>query len=219
MVRGYKKYFVVFVLAAIILAGGYAVYRSIAGGSRDIGDNPPVGNVYSVKRGDAAFGINGAGKITHSGSSQVVISVRETDINKVRVGQQAQVWIDETALSVEGTVAGIADKPRKDNSGNVYDVTIVIKGDDSKIGDGSAEVQIIMEKKHDVLAIPSKAVQYNEDGTPYVWTLPYYWNEGNSDNIKPTKRVVRIGTSDERNTEIVDGLYEDEKVIVPVKYK
>jgi HlyD family secretion protein len=73
----------------------------------------------------------------------------------------------------------------------------------------SANAEIILEEHHDVLIIPESAIIYEKDGSAWVQLLDPSSPEG-------FKKVrIKIGISNGQRTEVLDGLKEGDKILLP----
>ncbi|HOP86947.1 MAG TPA: efflux RND transporter periplasmic adaptor subunit [Syntrophorhabdaceae bacterium] len=137
------------------------------------------------------------------------IYVDETDIGKVKKGMIVEYWVDAYKRKVfTGTISMIYPQPEiKDNI--VYYLAIVkIDPKDTEFlkPEMTTHVKIIVEKKKDVLVVPNSAVRF-EEGKNVVY-------------IKTKDKDVRVdvetGIRDDRFTEIISGVKEGDKIIIPV---
>lgn len=133
--------------------------------------------------------------------------VDETDIGKIKVGQEASFTVDTYSDSdFRGKITAIYPKAViQDNVVN-YIVTIQITDFQNKIlrPEMTTNVTLYLEMRKDVLTIPAKAIK-RDKGERFVTVI-----EGD----KRILRKVKIGWNSNGTTEIVSGLNEDEKVIV-----
>ena len=133
--------------------------------------------------------------------------IDEIDIAKVNLGQETDITLDAlpdkevkgkvTFISQAGTVrAGVVS----------YETTITLENPDEELRDGmSATADIIVESHEDVLLMPNRDIQ---------GSLGNYWVEvAVGEQIE--KRQVTLGLSDGTNTEVLSGLEEGEKVVLP----
>jgi len=139
---------------------------------------------------------------------EVQTYVDETDISKIKVGQEAAFTVDTYAdTDFRGKVTAIYPKAIiQDNVVN-YIVTVEITDFQGKVlrPEMTANVTIFLETRKNVLAVPTAAITRIR-GERYVTVL-----EGKT----KAERKVRIGWGDEGFTEIISGLSEGEKVIIP----
>lgn len=213
MYRKTTKSWITIILLALFITGGYVVYSSFMY-NRVKRYSQPQGRVFTVYRGDISFGINGSGVIQESPAMNVVIGVRSLDINKIKIGQEARIWVNQMSTAFDAEVSSISSGPRLANGGTLFDTTVTVKNNSNIKKGMTAEVQIVLTTKRNVLAIPAQAVQEDANGDKYVWILPSTWEKDNSEDTVPAKRQVKIGLMDERNAEVTDGLLENEKVVI-----
>lgn len=133
--------------------------------------------------------------------------VDETDIGRVEQGQQVIFTVDTYVdAELEGTVTAV--RPMADVQDAVVNyVTVVeIDGDHGRIlrPEMTATVNILLESREDVIAIPNRAVRRDRTGT-YAFAI-----EGGS----RVRKEIRIGYRGRDYTEIVHGLNEGDRVIV-----
>jgi macrolide-specific efflux system membrane fusion protein len=133
--------------------------------------------------------------------------VDETDIGKIKVGQEASFTVDTYSDSdFRGKITAIYPKAViQDNVVN-YIVTIQITDFQNKIlrPEMTTNVTLYLEMKKNVLTIPTSAIK-RDKGERFVTVI-----EGD----KKVQRKVKIGWNSNGTTEIVNGLKEGEKVVV-----
>ncbi len=138
---------------------------------------------------------------------QVDAYVDEVDIGKVKVGQQGVFTVDAfPGTEFEGTVSAIYPKAViQDNVVN-YDVVLDIQTPyhGRLRPEMTASVTVFLDRRQDVLAVPSKAVQ-REHGKTIVYVLE-------AGGVK--SREIKVGWRDGRWIEVVRGLEEGETVLV-----
>lgn len=138
----------------------------------------------------------------------VEVTVDETDIGKLAVGQEVEVLLDAYPdLVLKGEIESISPAA-EDTSGLVsYPVRVRIEpSEDVAIRDGmTANITIYAQKLEDVLMVPNWAVRSDTEHGTYVFVL----EEG-----MPRRRPVTIGAYNENFTQILDGLEEGETVVL-----
>jgi macrolide-specific efflux system membrane fusion protein len=138
---------------------------------------------------------------------EVQVYVDETDIGKIRVGQQASFTVDTYPdTDFKGTVTAIYPKAViQDNVVN-YIVTTEITDSQAKTlrPEMTTNVIISLETRKNVLAVPTSAIT-RERGDRYVTVI-----EGE----KRIQRKVKVGWKDNGFTEIISGLKEGETILV-----
>ena len=140
------------------------------------------------------------------GSMELVVEVDEIDIAEVKPGQRAIIEVDALpALQLEGTVISISLLPEVEAGVVLYEVKIdfdVPGGSEVRVG-MSADADIIINERSNVLLVPDRAIKQDSQGNPVVEVIV-------NDEIE--ERPVVIGVSDGYQTEIVDGLKEGEEI-------
>ena len=144
----------------------------------------------------------------------VQAQVDETDIGKIKLGQEVNLSLDAyPQIKITGKVNHIYYESLIVNNVTIYQVDILPDKVPDVFRSGmSATVNIVEEAKDDVLTLPLGAVKKSKEGT-FVLV-------GQGAGKKPEDRKVEVGISDDKNIEIISGLTADDKVLVAVqKYK
>jgi multidrug efflux pump subunit AcrA (membrane-fusion protein) len=215
MISRKKRMLISITSVVVLLTVGFVSYNMFLQQAKFPDDWKSTGRVYVAHKGSMTMGINGSGIVHEPSDNQVMLSVKEQDIDKIKVGNKARVWIKDISSTLEGDVVNIADKSRIANKQAVVDVVISVNKGKNLSKGMIADGQIVLGSKQDALVIPSMAVQSYKDGSKFVWVLPAEWNAEMDTNVRPVRRNVKIGYIDERNAEAIDGLKEGEKVVVP----
>lgn len=137
---------------------------------------------------------------------KVTLSVTKYDVQKLEVGQKADIKINEKDYT--GSVSKVSRIASMNGSGAaVVDVEIHIDNpDDSIILGMEAKVSVQTAEAKDILLIPSVSVNYSSDGI-FCYVLV--------DGIIE-KREIETGISDDEFIQVVSGLSEGDKVITSV---
>lgn len=140
----------------------------------------------------------------------VEAQVDETDIAQVRLGQPARIVLDAyPATSIEGQVTAIAYEAKTINNVTTYPVEVLPRKVPAFMKSGmTAAVHFLVAVKRDALLLAAQALR-SRNGKPYVLLLPLAKGE------KPVERTVEIGITDGKRVEILSGLSEGDKVLVP----
>jgi RND family efflux transporter MFP subunit len=144
--------------------------------------------------------------ITDLSTWDVTVTLTETDISSVKVGQKATLTFDALPdVSLTGKVTSM-DVTGTNSSGVVsYSATVTPDtGNDAVLGGMTVTASIITLVAADVIGVPLAAVKTASDGTYYVQLL---------ENGKPVNQTVEIGSSDDTYTEITSGLTVGQEVI------
>jgi HlyD family secretion protein/macrolide-specific efflux system membrane fusion protein len=137
---------------------------------------------------------------------QVECYVDETDIGKIKVGQEATFTVDSYPGKIfRARVRTIYPGAIIKNNVVFYDVVLDILDPYENIlrPEMTAHVTIIAGKKENVLIVTSQAVKIDPQGNYYVMVKK---------KDKWEKRIVKVGWESEGKTEIISGLKEGEEV-------
>lgn len=136
------------------------------------------------------------------------VEVDEIDIPDVKVGQRAIIDVDALPeVEFEGEVTFVSSLAEEEAGVVLYEVKIafnVPEGSGLRVG-MSADADIIIAERQNVLLVPTRAITKDSQGNPVVTVVV--------DDRTEERRVV-TGISDGFNTEIVDGLKEGDVVVV-----
>lgn len=150
-------------------------------------------------------------------SLHVDVPVDELDVAQLRVGQQVQIALDAlTGEDIAGTVTNIEPLATKNDKGTTtYKATVAISAANPAIKPGmTATVQIVTLKKDNVVLVPRRAVQADNQKS-YVF-IP---RDGAPDPTTHVpaheRREVTLGLSNNDSIEITSGLAAGERVLTP----
>ena len=130
----------------------YKIYSTIDG----------IMTKQSAYEGDSIKAGSALASIRDYNQMQFTISVDELDIDKIKVGQKAQISFDaltETATNpVDGEVIEKAMEGTSSNGVATYDVTVKINDTKNVLAGMNANAKIILQSKEDVLMVPLEAI-------------------------------------------------------------
>ncbi|MHB8064550.1 MAG: efflux RND transporter periplasmic adaptor subunit [Ruminiclostridium sp.] len=132
------------------------------------------------------------------------LSIDETDLQNIKVGQKAEVTINALPdTKYTGKVTSIGQTGTYSNGSSKFQITIKLdKLDNVKIG-MSAAVEIVVKSVTDAVAVPIEAVKGSGDNASVMLV--------NSDGTaSPTS--VKLGLANKAYVQIVSGLSEGEKI-------
>lgn len=152
----------------------------------------------------------------YSMSDHLIVNaqVDETDMAKVKLDQRVAVSLDAyPAEAIVGHVHQIAFDARTVNNVTVYDVQILPDHVPDFMRSGmTASVQFKLDERKDVVLIPETAV-IRENGATYVLRKTATPDSGDD---KPEKFAIKLGLTDGKSVEIVDGLAAGEQIFQQV---
>lgn len=161
----------------------------------------------SVLAGTMTLG-GGTELVTIADLSSLMIdaTVNEVDIGKVAVGQSVTITIDAYPNDDwQGRISHIAPAARieQDTRVRVFDVEVEVVNPDERLRPGmTANIDIIGERREDVLTIPVEAV-FRQDGDDIVYRI---------ENSQAVATRVTLGLVDLARAEVIDGVAEGELV-------
>ncbi len=141
-------------------------------------------------------------------SIELKVAMWERDIPMIRLNQRAIIEVDALpGVQLKGWVTRIYPVPTVKAGVVTYSVIIDIdipEGSELKVG-MSAEADIVIDERSNVLLVPNRAIKQDAQGNQIVKVMV-------NEQIK--ERPVVISISDGFQAEIVDGLSEGEMVVV-----
>lgn len=145
--------------------------------------------------------------IAKGGKLGVKVSVNESDINSIKVGQSATVTLDAvTGKTFIGTVDEVSSEGTVSSSVVSYSVWITLDATTSAVKSGmTASVEITTSKTDNVLLVSNAAVK-GTGSNKYVLVMK-------SGATTPSQVKVTTGTRGSSQTVITSGLTEGQKII------
>lgn len=134
----------------------------------------------------------------------MTVPVSASDIGSVSVGQKVNIYVD--AYAEQKFTGTVKERLLVANDNGEYPVTIFIERSEQMLLPGmKAYATIILKEKADVLTLSNKAITL-ENGQQFVLVR--------GENGELVRKQIVTGFSDGRVSEILDGLSENEVVIV-----
>lgn len=134
----------------------------------------------------------------------MTVPVSASDIGSVSVGQKVNIYVD--AYAEQKFTGTVKERLLVANDNGEYPVTISVDPGEQMLLPGmKAYATIILKEKTDVLTLSNKAITL-ENGQQYVLVR--------DENGELVRKQIVTGFSDGRVSEILDGLSENEVVIV-----
>lgn len=179
-------------------------------------------------------------------SDKLVVNAKvdETDIGKIKIGQEAMISLDAYQdVKERGTVDHISYESKIVNNVTTYDVAIIPKSIPVVFRSGmSATVNIIQERKRDILLLPlaavkreSKSSKVSTESKSITDTSQRRGSRGGRTRVddaennesyvmikkdgvlEPVKTMVKTGISDSTNIEIISGVSLGDKIVIESK--
>lgn len=137
--------------------------------------------------------------------------VREVDLHKIEVGQQASVRIDAyPSLQFQANVKFIGALATSSDTGGqggkYFQVMLAMQGQDMRLRPGmTARVLIRAEESADILLLPIQAVFRDNNGEPFCYLMTGFGKTF-------TRKSLVIGRENELQVEVLSGLSEGDRV-------
>ena len=136
-------------------------------------------------------------------------TVDEIDVGKLREGMPADIKVGALPdAKVVGEVYSISLKARNEDNATVFPIEVEL----TEVGDAilragySANVDVIIDRRDDVLMIPERLVRFEDEGAFVTVLLPGGGTE---------ERLIETGLSDALSIEVTAGLEEGDLVVEP----
>jgi HlyD family secretion protein len=184
------------------------VIRAPAAGtvlSRAVNVGDPVVPLTSYQPGTELSAIADMGDLIFKGT------VDEIDVGKIAVGMTCRIKVGALPEdAVTGRLARIAPQAQKSEGATLFDVEIELDpGRQVVLRAGySANADIVIREKTDIVLIPERLVNFEDDGEVTYVEVP-----GSAPEAEPDKVPVELGLSDGLNVEIVSGLEVGDQVV------
>jgi HlyD family secretion protein len=174
--------------------------------SRDVEIGSPVSSILNL-------GANATLVMTLGDIEQVFVrgKVDEADIGRVRLGQAARIRVETFKDKVfNGKVTQISPMGvEKDNVTN-FEVRVSIDNPGQELkANMTANAEIVLEEHPDALIIPEAAVSYDAQKNAFVEVVAPGTKTGRK------KIAVKLGVGNGTRIQILDGLKQGDKVILP----
>jgi macrolide-specific efflux system membrane fusion protein len=146
-------------------------------------------------------------------SDQLIVraQVDETDIGKIKLGQNAAVRLDAYAdTKIKAEVVHLYYESKTVNNVTIYEIDLLPENVPAFFRSGmNASINFIVNSKDNALLLPNEAVLKEKDQTYVLLKKPK--------NGATFRQAVKLGISDDKNVEIVSGLNPDDTIILKTK--
>jgi multidrug efflux pump subunit AcrA (membrane-fusion protein) len=139
------------------------------------------------------------------GSFEVTGSLSDALVNRVALGQKAQVTVAGATEAQTGEVSAIAQQATVTSGVATFPVTVTLDGSDPSLRAGmSASVSVVVNQVVGVLTVPTSAVRTSAGGSTVQVLV----------NGQPQTRTVQVGAADALRTQIISGLNSGDQVVI-----
>ena len=169
----------------------------------------PISGTIILRNVESGQTFSGTDSIlTMSDRLTVKAQVDETDVASVKLAQKAEIILDAyPGQKISAKVDKIAFDAKTVNNVTTYVVDVLPENTPAFMRSGmTANVSFFVEAKQDVILVPNDSFIYKDDGAYVLVSDP--------NSKKPIERKVKSGLSDGRKTEILDGVVEDETLLI-----
>jgi len=138
-------------------------------------------------------------------------TVDEIDVGKLRVGMVARIKVGALPTDVvTGHVSRIAPQAQQKDGATLFDVEVELDpGQKITLRAGySANADVIIREKKDVVTIPERLVTFEDGGKKATVEVP-----GADPKAPPKKVQIKPGISDGMNVEVLSGLKKGDKIV------
>jgi HlyD family secretion protein len=185
-----------------------SIIRAPAAGillQRNVDPGDPVVPLTSFQAGTELATIADMGDLIFKGT------VDEIDVGKLKTDVQARLKIGALpGAVVTGRLSRIAPQAKEEDGARLFEVEIEIdpvEGVTLRAG-YSANADLVIREKTDILLVPERLVLFEEDGAKKFVELPV-----GDPAAEPRKVEIETGLSDGLNIEVVAGLEEGDEVV------
>ena len=137
--------------------------------------------------------------------------VDEADIGKADCGQRVRTRVESfPSETFEGVVKRIAPMGKQENNVTTFEVRVSIANPQGKLRvNMTANAEIVLDERKNALLVPESALVYEKDKSTWAQLLAPGSKQGWH------KVPVKLGISNGQRTQIIDGLKEGDKLVLP----
>ena len=172
---------------------------------------PFAGTILAVQVQEGEWASPGAPAIVLASESLILeLNVDEVDVAGLAEGQVAHLRFSALKdAEVEGTVSFVAPSSTNVGGAVAYAVEIRFDPGDYPVRLGmTADVEMVTDSAGDALLVPNRAIEADREAGRYYVTR--------QKALGGTERLeVQIGMRDESNTQILEGVEEGDKLVLP----
>jgi HlyD family secretion protein len=170
----------------------------IASGVSNVGGGTPIADIADMR------------------TVHVEAGVDEIDIGKITLGQRASIRAEAFPQQrYEGEITRIAPEARIEQNVTLFDVTVHVENTDGNLRSGmNTTMEIVVVDESDVLTIPVTALQRQEGSSAPGAGVVLVKGTGQVKDYEA--RRIRIGRTDHRVVEVLEGLQAGDRLGIPM---
>lgn len=144
--------------------------------------------------------------------SEPVINFRvdEYDVHALRKGMRVKVRVLATGQELDAEITRVSQEATVVGDLAFYAVRVLLPQDGSLPMGVTCEIIVPRESAQDVVTVSISAIQYDDDGKPFVYTYDRY------DEI--VEQTVVLGVNDGTVVEVKEGLRTGDTVLIPPSF-
>ncbi len=190
----------------LTISGTESIIRAPAAGTiltRTVNPGDPIVPLTSYQPGTEMATVADMRDLIFKGT------VDEIDVGKLAVGMPTRIKVGALPTDVvTGHVSRIAPQAQQKEGATLFDVEVELEPSKITLRAGySANADVIIREKKDVLVIPERLVTFADGGKKASVELP------GSDPKSPKKVDIKTGISDGLNVEVLSGLTKGQKIV------
>ena len=190
----------------LTVSGTESVIRAPAAGTiltRTVNPGDPIVPLTSYQPGTEMATVADMRDLIFKGT------VDEIDVGKLSAGMTTRIKVGALPTDVvTGRVSRIAPQAQQKEGATLFDVEVELEPSKITLRAGySANADVIIREKKDVLIIPERLVTFADGGKKATVEVP------GSDPKSPKKIDIKTGISDGLNVEVMSGLTKGQKLV------
>jgi len=190
----------------LTISGTESIIRAPAAGTiltRTVNPGDPIVPLTSYQPGTEMATVADMRDLIFKGT------VDEIDVGKLSVGMPTRIKVGALPTDVvTGHVSRIAPQAQQKEGATLFDVEVELEPSKITLRAGySANADVIIREKKDVLVIPERLVTFADGGKKASVEIP------GSDPKSPKKVDIKTGISDGLNVEVLSGLTKGQKIV------
>jgi multidrug efflux pump subunit AcrA (membrane-fusion protein) len=208
-----KKYIIIGLIGLGVLGLGLGFAKPKIHKSEEIAK--AMNETAQVKKGELKVEVTAKGEVVpknlndpNDGQLRLNVNIDEYDIRKINKDQEVSINLNSYKdKEFKGGIEEISESGKVINGIGTFDIKVDISDEIEDLKAGmTGNIEILIDKKEDVLYIPVEGIKKRDDGSYFVII---------GDTLE--EKTVEIGLQNNDYVEIVSGLEEGEKIQLPEK--